>query len=127
MGSNMDEHGHYTLSVQDNLILSRFFGAWNIEQIITYTNHVKEVAKAIASKPWARVVDLSDWEGGGVEVVQPLLLLQQWAEDNNCRQVVFINPPLIPKYMLEKYGDPYHDYKICNSVEEAISYLKSVL
>ncbi|GAA5134931.1 hypothetical protein [Thalassotalea piscium] len=123
----MDEHGHYTLSVQDNLILSRFFGAWNVEQIITYTNHVKEVAKAIASKPWARVVDLSDWEGGGVEVVQPLLLLQQWAEDNNCRQVVFISPPLIPKYMLEKYGDPYHDYKICNSVEEAISYLKSVL
>lgn len=120
-------HGYYTLSVQENLLISHFFGAWNVEQTQNYANHTKSAATVLTNKPWARIVDLTLWEGGGIDVVSPLQTLQQWAEKNNCQHVIFINPPLIPQYMLDKYGDPYGSYKISNSVEEATSWAKSAL
>lgn len=123
----MLEHGFYALSVKENLVISHFFGAWNVERTQKYADHVIEVATMIKAKPWARIVDLSSWEGGGIDVVQPLLTLQQWAEKNNCKHVIFVNPPLLPKFMLEKYGDPYHGYKICESLEQAITWVKAEL
>lgn len=127
MSRNMIEHGFYALSVKENLVISHFFGAWNVERTEKYADHVIEVATMLKDKPWARIVDLSSWEGGGIDVIQPLLTLQQWAEKNNCKHVIFINPPLLPKYMLEKYGDPYHEYKICESLEQAIKWVNSKL
>ncbi|XQW85213.1 hypothetical protein ACOYR1_00360 [Thalassotalea piscium] len=123
----MKEHGSYTISVKDNLIISHFFGAWNIEETELYADHVKELAAPLSSQPWARIIDLTSWEGGGVEIISPLRILQHWAENNNCHHVVFISPPLLPKYMLEKYGDPYGDYKICENLDEAINWVKQKL
>ena len=123
----MLQHGYYTLSVHDNFILSHFFGAWNVEQTQDYTDHIKNVASDLTAKPWARIVNLSSWEGGGIDVIKPLERLQIWAENNNCKHVVFINPPLIPSYMLEKHGDPYHDYKVFADKDEAISWVQAEL
>ncbi|GHE97547.1 hypothetical protein [Thalassotalea profundi] len=123
----MLEHGYYTLVVQDNFVLSQLFGAWNVERTKNYAEHMQKVASELTAKPWARIVNLSSWEGGGTDVIQPLQDLQKWAEQNNCKHVVFINPPLIPNYMLQKHGDPYHGYKIFEDQEEAISWVKAEL
>lgn len=108
----MYTHGHYTLNIQDNIIVSRFFGAWNYEQTVQYADDVKAISKPLHQTPWARVVNLSKWEGGGEEIVLPLHQLHLWSLELNCCVVVFVNPPLLPKYMLEKYGDPYGDYEL---------------
>jgi len=121
----MREHGHFTIKVENSILLSYFFGAWNIEQTFAYSHQVKQHVQPLLNSPWTRIVDLSQWEGGGEEVVKPLQELQQWAEKNNCHQTIFINPPLIPKFMLEKYGDPYGDFKVFQSENEAKQWLKS--
>ncbi|MGB1199241.1 MAG: hypothetical protein ACPG46_09340 [Thalassotalea sp.] len=123
----MKEHGHFTLFLQDNIIVSRFFGAWNIEQTQHYVDHVIDIATTINHSPWARIVDISAWEGGAIETTKPLTLLQQWAEKNNCKHVVFINPPTLPQFMLDKYGQHYGNYKTFTSIDEATVWVKSTL
>jgi hypothetical protein len=121
----MRTHGHFILRQENNLLFSYFFGAWNIEQALTYTEQVKRSVQTFKKQPWARIVDLSQWEGAGEEVTKPLADLQRWSEHNNCIQTLFINPPLIPKYMLEKYGDPDGHFHIVQSEGEAREWLKA--
>ena len=123
----MQKHGHYHIEVIGNILISQFYGAWNYEQTKAYQQQVKLEAADIITSPWARIVDLSQWEGGGEETIAPLIMLQKWSEQHNCQLVVFVNPPLVPAFMLEKYGDPYGDYKVVGSTAEAISWAKSCL
>jgi len=121
----MRKHGHFIIKQKNNLLFSYFFGAWNIEQTLTYAEKVKCSVQILQEQPWARIVDLSQWEGGAIEVTKPLKELQLWSEHSNCIQTLFINPPLIPKFMLEKYGDPYASYQVVRSEAEAMEWLKA--
>jgi len=121
----MRTHGHFILKRENNLLFSYFSGAWNIEQTLTYAKQVKGLVQSLQKQPWVRIVDLSQWEGGGNEVTKPLTDLQLWSEHNNCIQTLFINPALIPKYMLEKYGDPDGSYQIVQSEDEAREWIKA--
>ncbi len=121
----MRKHGHFIIKQENNLLFSYFFGAWNIEQSLTYVEQVKCSVQTLKEQPWARIVDLSQWEGAGKEATEPLKELQLWSEHSNCIQTLFINPPLIPKFMIEKYGDPYASYQVLQSVEEAKEWLKA--
>jgi len=118
-------HGSFDITIEGNVLTSHFYGPWNFEQTKTYQLEVMKRAETIIDKPWVRIVDLSQWEGGGEEVVAPLVQLQEWALANNCIEIVFVNPPLVPSFMLEKYGDPYGDYKVVKSIEEAKDWLTS--
>ncbi len=115
----MQRHGLYEIIVEDNLLVSHFFGAWNYEQTKLYQKQVKIAAASLLDKPWARVVDLSHWEGGGEEILTPLRDLQNWSNLHNCKVIVFVNPPLLPAFMLKKHGDIYGHYKIVGTVLEA--------
>jgi hypothetical protein len=121
----MRTHGHFILKQENNLLFSYFFGAWNIEQTLTYIEQVKRSVQTCKKQPWARIVDLSQWEGAGEEVTKPLTDLQCWSEHNNCVQTLYINPPLIPKYMLEKHGNPDARTHIVQTENEAIQWLKA--
>ncbi len=112
----MRKHGLFHIELESNLLIAQFFGAWNAEQTLDYGLYIKEQALPLLSKPWARIVDLSHWEGGGEEVIAPLYDSHKWCSENNCQIVVFVNPPLVPKYMLEKYGDPYGAYQVYDTV-----------
>jgi len=115
----MLEHGFFTIELEEELLISCFFSAWNFEQTKHYQEQVKLAAKPLLKRPWARLVDLSLWEGGGEEVIKPLADLQAWAEQHNCYEIIFINPPLVPKFMLEKYGDLYSEFQIFEDIDEA--------
>ena len=123
----MIEHGHYTISVQGNMIVSKFFGAWNLEQAQAYADHVQKISTSLLAKPWARVVDLSEWEGGGHEVVEPLKVLHLWAAQHHCEMVVFVKPALLPQFMLDKFGALYGNYNVFDSVEQATEWVASEL
>ncbi len=125
--SKMRQHGFLEIAVEKNLLVSQLFDAWNYEQTCNYKQQVKEASKPLLSRPWARVVDLSYWEGGGEEVVKPLHDLHLWSLENNCCAIVFVNPPLLPQFMLEKYGDPYKVYQICKTLDQAKTWAKKEL
>ncbi len=121
------EHGAFNIEIEENLFLVQFFDAWNFDQTNHYNQEAKRAAAPLIDEPWARIVDLTLWEGGGEETIAPLTDLHRWSQQHNCLLVVFVNPPLVPKFMLDKYGDPYGDYKIFQSVDEAKFWAKSQL
>lgn len=115
----MLQHGAFQVTIEENILIATFVGAWNRQQTLHYYHYVKTHALCLASAPWARIVDLSNWEGGGEEIIEPLYQTNNWCIENNCKLVVFVNPPLVPKYMLEKYGDPYGGYEIFEDIQSA--------
>jgi len=70
---------------------------------------------------------LSDWEGGGEEILAPLRELHTWSLEKQCRFVVFVRPSMLPKFMLEKYGSGYGSYQIFESLREAKNWAKQEL
>jgi|GEM_PF-1883127 len=120
-------HGLFNIEVEDNLIVSHFYGAWNSEQTRHYAEQVKTLSSSLHNEPWARVINLSDWEGGGEEILAPLRELHTWSLENKCRFVVFVRPSMLPKFMLEKYGSGYGSYQIFESLQEAKNWAKQEL
>lgn len=123
----MLQHGIFKVTITENILVSQFYGAWNVQQTLNYFNYMTTHAKQLSNKAWARIVDLSNWEGGGEEIIAPLYQTNTWCSEHNCKLVVFVNPPLVPKYMLEKYGDPYGSYEIFDDVETARVWVKEQL
>ena len=123
----MYNHGHYQLDIQNNILIAKFIGAWNFEQTTLYAEKVKTLSLPLHDKSWARVVNLSEWEGGGEEVVAPLHQVHLWSLELNCKIIAFVNPPLLPKYMLEKYGDPYGDFEIFKDELTAVAWVTEKL
>ncbi len=121
------EHGAFNIEIEDNLLLAQFFDAWNADQATYYNQEVKLAAAPLISRPWARIIDLTHWEGGGEEVIGPLTDLDQWSHLHNCSVVVFVNPPLVPQYMIDKHTDRYGDYVIFESMDEAKLWVRSQL
>jgi len=121
------EHGAFNIEIEDNLFLVQFFDAWNLEQANCYNQEAKLAAASLVNKPWARIIDLTHWEGGGEETIAPIADLHQWSLQRSCLLVVFINPPLVPQFMLDKYGDPYGDYKVFQSINEAKPWVRAQL
>lgn len=118
----MRQHGFFEITLNKNMLIADFYGAWNFEQTEIYRKAIETEAQPLTKKPWARIVNLTQWEGGGEEVVAPLVATHNWCHENNCQLVLFVNPPLVPKYMLEKYGDPYGPYSIFDNVDDAIAW-----
>ena len=123
----MLQHGAFKVTIEKNILLAEFFGAWNSQQTLNYYRYMKENAICLEHEPWARIVDLSHWEGGGEEIIKPLYDTNTWCSSHNCQLVVFVNPPLVPKYMLEKYGDPYGPYEIFEDIDSAKNWVSEQL
>jgi hypothetical protein len=121
----MIEHGSFKITLENNVLVSTFYGAWNKEQVEKYSNSVKQQAQPLLHSSWARVIDLSYWEGAGEEVVQPLTVLQHWAQDHNCKAIAFVNPQLLPQFMLKRYGHNYPTFEVFPTLEQAITSVTS--
>lgn len=123
----MKNHGSVKIQAEKQLLISYFFDTWNLEQTLNYEAQVMEASQSLIDAPWVRIVDLTHWHGGGSEVVPPLIRLHKWSLENRCINITFINPPLLPQYMLDKYGDIYGNYKKSKSVEEAKEWAHDLL
>lgn len=123
----LQEHGLFTIEVDDNLFLAQFFHAWNYDQANSYNHEAKLASQSLIGSPWARIIDLTHWEGGGEEVVKPITDLHHWSQKHDCVLVVFVNPPILPKFMLDKYGDPYGNYQTFKTIEKAKAWVKKEL
>jgi hypothetical protein len=118
------EHGLFNIKVEENLLLVQFFGAWNHAQAQHYNQEAKLAATPLLNQPWARIIDLSQWEGGGEETIAPIANLHQWSQQHNCFFAAYINPPLVPQFMIEKYGNLYGGYDIFQSTNEAKAWIR---
>lgn len=120
-------HGEYDISVQGNILLTVLKGAWNKEQCQEYCRKVKKEAAIFVGQNWARVVVLSQWEGGCKEVIEQLNLLHAWSQEHHCRHVAYVNPSLLSRYLLDKHAERRGESMIFSCLNEAMERVTALL
>jgi len=120
----MQEHGEFQVKAEGQVIVSYLTGAWNVETANKYFESVRQHARSIYDKSWARLVDLSQWEGSGDDVAKVLVSLQQWAVKHKGKHVAYVKPHTLSKYMMEKYKlQDVINYHVFEEHEAALAYL----
>ena len=78
----MLEHGYFKIEVIDQILIVRCFESWNIETVIKMCQEFKKHAEEINDKPWACLVDLSQWELSCPQMWDEIEKLNRWSNEN---------------------------------------------
>ncbi|PHR72347.1 MAG: hypothetical protein COA66_06440 [Arcobacter sp.] len=79
----MYEHGSYKIKVINQTIIVECFDSWNIETVLRFCKEYKEMVEEIKYKPWACLVDLSQWELSTPDMWDEIYKLNEWSNDKN--------------------------------------------
>ena len=77
-------------------------GAWNYETALSYGKEYKQLISKLRDKPWACLVDLTEWELFTPEAGEHVDELNDWGNINNQKYEVVICSLYIQKALLEK-------------------------
>ena len=124
-----DWHFQFNIDIDSkNLIASvKIYGVWREETAREYSEHFKEEVKVLIGKPWARLVDLSNWKTASEEVIDVIGELLQWCIKNNMIHSVYIidNPITYGQLMrMVSRGKARDISKTFRTRNEAEKYLK---
>ena len=124
----MQPHGSFKLSVIDRVIIIEAIGAWNYEAAVVFANEYKKRIEQLNKRPWACLIDLTNWELFTPEASDYLDDINRWAERNNQRFEVVVCGLSIQKALLEKNQEAFTNVetKFCENIEQAYEWLKSV-
>lgn len=86
------------------LVTSKIYGVWKKETAEEYHQEYKEVAKPVleTGKPWAKVVNLSNWKSSYPEMVKVIGEHMRWSSENGNVLSVYIIDNQITKSQLKK-------------------------
>jgi hypothetical protein len=90
-------HFEYVLDADvDNAIMyEKIYGVWKIQTAESYNTDYREEAKELVKKPWAKLIDLSNWKTGSPEVIEKIGEHLEWCRKNNMIwSVNIINNPV---------------------------------
>ena len=78
-------HFEYVLDVDlaNAVMYEKIYGAWRIETAENYSREFQKEAKELIKKPWAKMIDLSNWKTGSPEVIQKVAEHLEWCRKNN--------------------------------------------
>jgi hypothetical protein len=79
----MNEHGTFKITVTGQTIRVKLYDQWNYETSVRCCHEAKAEALLICNKPWAFLVDLSEWELGTPDSYEPFMEVNKWASLNN--------------------------------------------
>ncbi|MFT4809292.1 MAG: hypothetical protein ACI9LX_002639 [Paraglaciecola sp.] len=57
-----NEHGEFTVTRQDNILLVHVIGAWNAETASAYTDTINKTIEPFNGKSWAIISNVDQWE-----------------------------------------------------------------
>lgn len=78
----MREHGSFKIESNNQVITVRFLDEWNRETSVRMCREFQVIANKISDKPWACIVDLTQWNLGGPEVWEPILEVNEWCTEH---------------------------------------------
>jgi hypothetical protein len=121
------EHGSFTLTVENNVIVATLNGSWNKEAAVAYKNQFMHVAQPLIGNPWGHIVYLDEWELCEAEMFQVIIPLVTWCIDNGLQKAAHIySKSAIKKHFLDQMVVERHgDFERCifTSKTEAADWL----
>ena len=123
----MREHGSFKMKIIDQTLIVQCFDAWNIETVLRLCEEYKVLVATIYDKPWACLVDLSQWELSTPGMWDEIDKLNQWGNTHNQRYEAVICCMATQQTLMEASHDVLTNVesKFCNDIEEAVGWLNS--
>ncbi|MEW6412244.1 MAG: hypothetical protein AB1483_07200 [Candidatus Zixiibacteriota bacterium] len=122
-------HFEYNLDpdVENGIMYEKIYGIWRIETANHYYDDYIEEAKELVKKPWAKLIDLSNWKTGSPEVISKIGEHLDWCRKNNMVwSINIINNPVTYAQLNKMFakGGTKDISKTFRSREEAEQFLK---
>ncbi|MBU2894770.1 hypothetical protein KO495_15770 [Colwellia sp. D2M02] len=97
----MQEHGSFKMKIIGQTLVVKCFDAWNIETVLRLCREYKVLVNQIKDKPWACLVDLSQWELSTPEMWDEIDKLNAWGNINNQKYEAVICGMSLQKTLME--------------------------
>ncbi len=78
-------HGEFKVVWQQNILLFRICGAWNLQCAQLFTDCIRNHIGALSNdRPWARIMDMSAWELSCPEATAHISRFAGWEDRHGC-------------------------------------------
>ena len=124
----MLEHGSFDMKIIEQTLVVRCFDAWNNETVLRMCKEYKDLVSKINNKPWACIVDLTQWELSTPEMWIHIDELNVWGNINNQKYEAVVCSSSVQKYLMEKSHDVLTNVeaKFYDELVQAYEWLESV-
>ncbi|MBI9045129.1 MAG: hypothetical protein JEZ06_11630 [Anaerolineaceae bacterium] len=96
----MNEYFKFSIDGGRRIIKETIFGIWTEEIAKSYSEAFKDAIQPLLGQPWAKLVDLNNWETSHPDVIQTLGLHLDWAVENGLQYSANILSASIPRLQL---------------------------
>ncbi|WP_440875654.1 STAS/SEC14 domain-containing protein [Thalassotalea sp. PLHSN55] len=116
------------MEIINQTLIVRCFDSWNIETVLRLCREYKELVEQINDKPWACLVDLSEWELATPDMWDEIGKLNEWGNSHNQRFEAVICSMSIQQMLMEESHSVLTNVetKFCDDMKQARAWLKSV-
>lgn len=85
-------HFEYTLDLDEKnrLIYGKIYGVWKQGTGESYADELKKLAQPLVKKPWAKIIDLSNWKTAYPEVFTIIGDLNRWCKKHNLEWTIYV-------------------------------------
>jgi len=124
----MQEHGTFNIDLRGQTVRVKLYDQWNYEVTVRFVQEFKLKALTICNKPWACVVDLSEWELGTPDIWELLEEGNVWSSEHNQKYEASISQLAVHKQIMEKTDESFSNVetKAFNNETQALAWLESV-
>ncbi len=80
----------FDVDKKNRVIYAKVFGIWKAETAAAYHADFKAEAQPIIGKPWAKLIDLTNWKTSYPEVIDIIGQHMEWSRDNNVAMSLYV-------------------------------------
>ncbi len=113
--------------VGNSIVYEKIYGVWQAETARSYSEDFKEEVKELIKKPWAKLIDLSNWKTASPEVIDIVGKHLTWCRANNMVLSVNILNNTVTYGFLQRMfarGATKNISRTFRSRHEAVQFLK---
>ena len=119
----------YTIDVdlENAVVYAKIYGRWRAETAESYHAALKKEAQPLMGRPWAKVIDLTNWKTSRQEVTEVIGKHMAWSVENGVGlQIYVINNTSTYRQLNEMFdkGDAREVSQTFRTMAEAEQYLK---
>jgi hypothetical protein len=117
----------FELDRKNAIIYAKVFGIWKADTARSYHEDFKREVEPIVGKPWAKLIDLSNWRTSYPEVVDIVGEHMEWSRLNNVALSLYVlNNPSTFRQLHEMFtsGGTKEISQTFRTYEEAESFLR---
>lgn len=117
----------FDLDEKNRVLYGKIYGVWKKDTAVAFSDEQKEIVKPLLKKPWAKLMDLSNWKIAHQDVISVIGDLNHWCRKNGMEWAVYvINQPagyaqLMKMFESGKYSDLTQTFRNRDDAEKFLT------